>query len=255
MHVEQPEPEPLCEPGETVRVLVARPWQRTVTDFRRGAFAPPRLDEKFIPACAHATVAADVLVGVWHSVATEARLRWVVDSWYDPGSVVFLAQANGSFAHGRARVPLLGTGAPADDYLGTLQKGLLGLLAMRRAAPRKKWFAVVGDDVYVSLARLARLLSAFDPEAEHCLSEGQMSRTNWYKGFRLNGGAGIVTSAALTRALAARGRARAVELTVLAGYDPFVVLFDLAVLGDDAADDAPAAAADGAMSGQRLIVA
>ena len=42
VHVEQPEPEPLCEPGETVRVLVARPWQRTVTDFRRGAFGEHR---------------------------------------------------------------------------------------------------------------------------------------------------------------------------------------------------------------------
>ena len=164
-------------------------------------------------------------MGVWHSERFAHRLRWILESWYDPVSVVFLAQRNGTVpappgwraaaagaTAGTAAAPpapppavveVLGTGAPADDYLGTLQKGLLGLQLMFERHPDRQWYLIVGDDVYVDLDALAHALSALDPDAEHCVSEGEILATQWYDGFRLNGGAGLATSHALTRRLAA----------------------------------------------------
>ena len=73
------------------------------------------------------------------------RLRWIVESWYRRGAVVFLAQRNDSAPPPQPQQPqspssqqprpatplpegsVLATNCPADDYLGTLEKGLLGL--------------------------------------------------------------------------------------------------------------------------------
>ena len=161
-----------------------------------------------LPACAHSTSRDDLLVGIWHSILSEHRIRWIAESWYSPGNVVLLAAAprhDGAFTLGERRIPLLVTGAPTDDYLGTLQKGLLGLAEMLRVYPQKKWFIIVGDDTFVRLDRLAHSLSALDSSEDHCVGEGQIINKTWWRGFRLNGGAGIATSVALTRKLAYSG--------------------------------------------------
>ena len=61
---------------------------------------------------------------------------------------------------------------PRDDYTSTLGKGLHGLADMFRRFPSAKWYAVVGDDVFLDGGELARLLSAFDGEEEEwCFGE------------------------------------------------------------------------------------
>ena len=145
--------------------------------------------------CAFPTTTEDLVVGIWHSVKTAPRLRWVLDSWHSTSNVVFLGDKNES----ESCLPnLYGTHAGADDFLSTLHKGLVGLQMMFDAHPKKKWFIILGDDVYVDLPNLAEILSAFDSEQPHCLSEGGFQDRNWYSGFRLNGGAGIMTSRKLT---------------------------------------------------------
>ena len=39
--------------------------------------------------CAFDTLANDIVIGVWHSMKTESRIRWILDSWNSP-NVVFL---------------------------------------------------------------------------------------------------------------------------------------------------------------------
>ena len=129
--IDEPREVDVCEPG-IVRTRTA--WSRANVS----AVTARR-------ACAHATGGDDLLVGVWHSRATEHRLRWIVESWYRRGAVVFLAQRNDSAPPPQPQQPqspssqqprpatplpegsVLATNCPADDYLGTLEKGLLGL--------------------------------------------------------------------------------------------------------------------------------
>ena len=96
--------------------------------------------------CEYPTSADDLLIGVWHSKGTEHRLRWLLDSWYNPDNVVFLGQ----YEESSACVPIVGSDADADDFLSTLTKGLVGLQKMFKEHPHKKWFIILGDDTYVS---------------------------------------------------------------------------------------------------------
>jgi len=61
---------------------------------------------------------------------------------------------------------ILITGEPADDYRSTLGKGFLGLKKMVESDKHrdKKWFVIMGDDVYLHIPNLVNSLSAFDPE-------------------------------------------------------------------------------------------
>ena len=50
------------------------------------------------------------------------------------------------------------------------------LAEMYRRFPSAKWYAVVGDDVFLDGRNLRRLLSAFDGEAEEwCLGEADVA--------------------------------------------------------------------------------
>ena len=148
--------------------------------------------------CRYATAEDDVLVGVWHARRTEPRLRWILDSWgFGRRNVVFLGQADDS----SACLPVLGTGAPKDDFQSTLHKGLMGLARMYDEHPEKKWYVVVGDDTYVNLRNLARVFSAFDAARPWCISEVTNISKYWYKGLRMNGGAGVATSRAFVAKL------------------------------------------------------
>ena len=60
-------------------------------------------------------------------------------------------------------------------------------------------FVVLGDDVYLNGAHMASLLSAFNPANSWCITHA--GRTVKH-GFRIYGGAGIATSAGLTKTLA-----------------------------------------------------
>ena len=129
------------------------------------------------------------------------------------------------------RSQMIDTGEPKDHYLSTLGKGLLGLKLMharfaslpppvtqkkkktggrgrgddgggdgRRLTPtRPKWYAILGDDLHLQAANLAGLLSAFDPDEDWAITQAGVSAKH---GFRSFGGAGIVTSRALTARLA-----------------------------------------------------
>ena len=59
---------------------------------------------------------------------------------------------------------------------------------------RKRWYIIVGDDTYVNIRNTANILSAFDPARPWVMSEVTNITRHWYKGLRMNGGAGIVTS-------------------------------------------------------------
>ena len=165
--------------------------------------------------CSFATRRHDLLIGVWHSQSTEHRIRYILDSWFVPGVVVFLTQHDRPSEGRIFPMPtesIVATGAPSDDYLGTLEKGLLGLRAMFLASPHRQWYFVVGDDNYINMDRLAHTLSALDSRKELCVSEGSFFRPAepipaecGYDGFRMIGGAGIGTSAALTRELVHSG--------------------------------------------------
>ena len=149
--------------------------------------------------CEFDTAADDLVVGVWHSVKTAPRIRWILDSWQaSNANVVFLGDKS---EPGSCIPNLLATNAGADDFLSTLHKGLVGLQMMLDAYPTKKWFVILGDDTYVDFPNLAEILSAFDSELPYCISEGGFQDRNWYNGFRLNGGAGIITSRKLTQAV------------------------------------------------------
>ena len=70
----------------------------------------------------------------------------------------------------------------------------------RRLTPtRPKWYAILGDDLHLQAANLAGLLSAFDPDEDWAITQAGVSAKH---GFRSFGGAGIVTSRALTARLA-----------------------------------------------------
>ena len=119
--------------------------------------------------CEYPTSANDILVGVWHSKGTEHRLRWLLDSWYDPDKVVFLGQ----YENSSRCVPIVGSDADADDFLSTLTKGLVGLQKMFDEHPHKKWFVVLGDDTYVVLLPPSvRLLVALAYEPTPILTSG-----------------------------------------------------------------------------------
>jgi hypothetical protein len=60
---------------------------------------------------------------------------------------------------------ILVTGEPKDDYFSTLGKGFLGLKRMFQDKHKdKKWFVVMGDDVFLHVENLVTALSAFDPD-------------------------------------------------------------------------------------------
>ena len=92
-----------------------------------------------------------------------------------------------------------------DAYQSTLTKGLVGLQAIQKF-PDAKWFAIMGDDVFVDGPNLASALSAFNPNEEWCLAQCNFDKdaealtrgTSW----RIFGGAPIITSQSLTKRLA-----------------------------------------------------
>lgn len=141
--------------------------------------------------CQYRTKEDDILVGVWHSRRTEPRMRWILDSWGFGGkNIVFLGQSESS----SECLPITSTGSPKDDFESTLHKGLVGLARMYDEYPEKKWYIIVGDDTYVNIRNTANILSAFDPARPWVMSEVTNITRHWYKGLRMNGGAGIVTS-------------------------------------------------------------
>eukprot|EP00611_Tribonema_gayanum_P001529 TRINITY_DN1111_c1_g3_i2.p1 TRINITY_DN1111_c1_g3~~TRINITY_DN1111_c1_g3_i2.p1 ORF type:complete len:453 (+),score=77.73 TRINITY_DN1111_c1_g3_i2:1022-2380(+) len=158
-------------------------------------------------SCAHALAPSDVVFGVWHSLATEARLVPMLQTWAQSAQIVLLASRAGTSGtrlfHGSdapgSNPLLLDTGVLEDDYFSTLGKAFIGLAMMHARFPRAKWFVVLGDDNYVLLANYVAALSAFDPQQPWALT--RMVYRNAFQ-CKVAGGAGIATSAALTRALA-----------------------------------------------------
>eukprot|EP00904_Undaria_pinnatifida_P001249 jgi/Undpi1/11124/HiC_scaffold_30.g13422.m1 len=155
--------------------------------------------------CAFDLEEDDIVFGVWHSLATEARLQPLLDTWGTRAQVVLLASSVGVqesklFKEGvpGSRPHLLDTGVEQDDYFSTLGKAFVGLRLMLDAYPSKKWFVVLGDDNYVLLANYVNVLSAFDPDQPWALSR-IVPRQKF--GCKVAGGAGVVTSRAMTREL------------------------------------------------------
>ena len=79
----------------------------------------------------------------------------VQGSWAPLVATNYLASRKGREASGPtlgARLPgVLDTGGDKDDYLSTLEKGFVGLELMLAERPNAKWFAILGDDVWVGL--------------------------------------------------------------------------------------------------------
>ncbi|KAG5189762.1 hypothetical protein JKP88DRAFT_301244 [Tribonema minus] len=129
-------------------------------------------------ACAHALAPSDVVFGVWHSLATEARLVPMLQTWAQSAQIVLLASRAGTSGtrlfHGSdapgSNPLLLDTGVLEDDYFSTLGKAFIGLAMMHARFPRAKWFVVLGDDNYVLLANYVAALSAFDPQQPWALT-------------------------------------------------------------------------------------
>ena len=66
---------------------------------------------------------------------------------------------------GSGKHPVLVTGESRDDYFSTLGKGFLGLKLMFEGKHKdKKWFIIMGDDVFLQTENLLTSLSAYDPE-------------------------------------------------------------------------------------------
>ncbi|CAM9443080.1 unnamed protein product [Phaeothamnion confervicola] len=159
--------------------------------------------------CAHSVTGEDVIFGVWHSLATEHRLQPLLDTWGNRTTIALLASRAGVKGSRLFAPPgpagwkggpmLVDTGMAEDDYFSTLGKAFIGLRLMLERFPAAKWFAILGDDNFVVLENYLNLLSAFNPDEPWALT-----RMVYRDSFRCKvaGGAGIVTSAALTRALA-----------------------------------------------------
>lgn len=155
------------------------------------------------PRCAFSLSPTEVVAGVWHCRACERQLASVERSWGQRVTTRYLASTPAATPGARSALlpeaSVVNTGEAADNYLSTLGKGLLGLKRMYEELPTHKWFGVFGDDVFVHADNLADALSAFDPDEEWCFSQAGPHPRH---GFRAFGGAGIITSRALTRRLA-----------------------------------------------------
>lgn len=103
------------------------------------------------------------MLGVWHSLATEKRLKGALDTWGKDAKVVLLGSEVGKK---QSAYDVLDTGVKEDNYFSTLGKGLLGLKKMAEIYPDAKWYGVIGDDNYVLVNTLFRHLSAFDPQED-----------------------------------------------------------------------------------------
>jgi hypothetical protein len=160
-----------------------------------------------LPACVHEVSSKDVIFGLWHSLATEDRLPPLLDTWGKDARIVLLGSEAGVQGTERYRMNqvlgsnplLLNTGMVEDDYFSTLGKAFIGLRMMVEMFPDASWFVIAGDDNYVNMPEFLKLLSAFDPSEKLALTRMVHRRD---VGCKVAGGAGIITSRAMTKALA-----------------------------------------------------
>ena len=161
--------------------------------------------------CAYSTSESEIAIGIFHCLAfEEGRLSSLISVWGKTNNSVRIAFLASASTKGKSQFPeemMIYTPTQNDAYQSTLTKGLVGLQKLFEKFPDAKWFAIMGDDVFVDGPNLASALSAFNPNEEWCLAqcksldkdaEALTRGTSW----RIFGGAPIITSQSLTKRLA-----------------------------------------------------
>lgn len=133
-----------------------------------------------------------VAILVYVSQKTEARVRAIMATWYDPASMMMACSkthpVDGAYA----------VDYSADDYPRSVTaKAVLGMHELVRRFPTKKYYAVCGDDTLVNVRRLSMALERLNATEEVLI--GQTDLLTKGRISRVYGGAPIVLTKASAR--------------------------------------------------------